>query len=211
MRKLNLKRLTPVAALAAVATFGVASTASAAGTRTVVCRGNEMICSARVNLGGGASNVRLVVELPGTELKLVSKAVSPEWLHGAYSLTNGRYTTGGSVYTATLNAVQSIPRRGNLTLVFAHPDEWLDCGGIRTGVGYLTITSLSERPTRAFGCPQAAKVATTWLKRFNSGQSVRRFSANGTTYRCKLLPQVPVNMQCIGDRTSVMFSGPTGR
>lgn len=206
----KLGRLAPVAALAA-ATFAFAGTASADGPYDVVCRGDEMLCTAKVNLGGGASNERLFVELPGTDLKLVSQNVNPDWLHGAYSLTRGTYTTGGSVYTATLNAVQSIPRRGVLFLTFAHPDQWLDCGGIRTGVGYLTITSLSERPTRAYGCPQAARVATTWLGRFNRGQSIKRLTANGTSYSCRLIPSLPANMQCVGGRTSVTFSGPTGR
>lgn len=209
MKFRRIARVVPVAA--AFAALAFAGTASADGPYDVVCRGDEMLCTARVNLGGGASNENLFVELPGTDLKLVAQNVNPDWLHGAYSLTRGRYTTGGSVYTAKLNAVQSIPRRGVLFLTFAHPDQWLDCGGIRTGVGYLTITSLSVRPTRAYGCPQAARVATTWVSRFNRGQNVARFTANGTAYSCRVIQSLPVNMQCVGGRTSVMFAGPTGR
>lgn len=209
MKFRRIARVAPVAA--AFVALAFAGTASADGPYDVVCRGDESICTAKVNLGGGASNENLFVELPGTELKLVAQNVNPDWLNGAYSLTRGRYTTGGSVYTAKLNAVESIPRRGVLFLTFAHRDTWLDCGGIRTGVGYLTITSLTETPTKAFGCPQAARVATTWLGRFNRGQSVARFTANGTSYRCRVIPSLPVNMQCVGGRTSVMFSGPTGR
>lgn len=208
MKIRRIARVAPVAA--ALAALAFAGSASAKDV-TVMCRGDENLCTAVVPLGGGASNARLTVELPGTALKLVARNVNPDWLHGAYSLSRGSYSLGGSVYTATLNAVESIPRRGVLLLTFATRDQWLDCGGIYTGVGYLTMTSLSARPTKAYGCPQAARVATTWLRRFNKGQTVKRLTANGIAYTCRVIPSIPQNMQCVGGQTSVLFAGPTGR
>jgi hypothetical protein len=210
MRNRKLSRLAPVAALAAGALMFAPAAASAAGPFDVQCRGGESLCTAKVPLGGGASNENLFVELPGTDLRLVAQTVRPHWIQGAYSLTRGRYTTGGSVYRATLNAVESIPRSGVLWLTFAQRDAQLNCGGIHTGVGYLTITAIAARPT-AYGCPQAAGVATTWLSRFNQGQSTRRFVSRGTSYTCRVIPTVPQNMQCAGGGTSVLFAGPTGR
>src|SRR5688500_11115587 len=90
------------AALAACAT-GVAAQASAQ-TRSVDCRGTEQSCKAVVSLAGGASNERLRVALTGTNLKLISVTVRPHWVQGAYSLSRGRYTLGGSRYTTRLNA-----------------------------------------------------------------------------------------------------------
>lgn len=40
-------------------------------------------------------------------------------MKGAYSLSKGSFSLGGSLYTVTLNAVQSIPRGATLTLKFS--------------------------------------------------------------------------------------------
>jgi len=116
----RLARATAVAgALIATGTFAVPSLAAPAGkTRVVRCKGTANGCKAVVSLAGGASNVKLKVQLTDTDFALLKKTVSPKSLKGAYSLTRGKFVQGGSVYTATLNAVQSIGRNGKLTLTF---------------------------------------------------------------------------------------------
>ena len=52
-------------------------------------QGGESTCTATFSLAGGASNKRLTVELPGTNLKLVAHVVTPHWVSGAYSLSRG--------------------------------------------------------------------------------------------------------------------------
>ncbi|HMJ01417.1 MAG TPA: hypothetical protein VK506_00665 [Conexibacter sp.] len=199
-------------AAAVAALLALPAAASAAGSATAVCRGGDSTCLATFSLAGGASNKRLTVELPGTNLKLVAHVVTPHWVAGAYSLSRGRYSLGGSVYTTTLNAVQSIPRGAKLRLEFAVEQTSLNCGGIHTGVGYLTIARVGATQARgAFGCPQAADVADTFLLRFRAGESVRAFSVNDVRYACKLVPRIPQNMQCTGGGTIVRFAAPTGR
>lgn len=199
-------------AAAAAALLALPAAASAAGSATAVCSGGEMACSATFSLAGGASNKRLTVELPGTSLKLVSHTVTPHWVAGAYALSSGRYSLGGSVYTVTLNAVQSIPRGAKLRLEFAVEQTSLNCGGIHTGVGYLTISRIgATQAPGAFGCPQAADLADTFLLRFRAGESTRSFSVNDVRYTCKLVPRIPQNMQCTGGGTVVRFAAPTGR
>ncbi len=201
-----------LAAAVAAALLVVPATASAAGSATARCVGNESTCGATFSLAGGASNKRLTVQLPGTNLKLVAHVVSPHWVAGAYSLSRGSYSLGGSVYTTTLNAVQSIPRGAKLRLEFAMQQQSLNCGGIHTGVGYLTISRVGAVQARgAFGCPQAADLADTGVLRFRAGESVRSFSVNDVRFACKLVPRIPQNQQCTGGGTVVRFAGPTGR
>lgn len=201
-----------LAAAAIAVALAVPGAASAAGSATAVCRGGEQSCTATFSLGGGASNKRLTVQLPGTNLKLVGHSVSPHWVAGAYSLSRGAYSLGGSVYTTTLNAVQSIPRGAKLRLEFAVVQQALNCGGIHTGVAYLTIARAGAMQARgAFGCPQAADLADTWLLRFRAGESIASFSVNDVGYACKLVPRIPQNMQCTGGGTVVRFAAPTGR
>jgi hypothetical protein len=111
-----------VAAFVAVVatTAGAASSVSAAGHVTVRCKGTEKLCQARVSLVGGASNKRVTVRLPGTSWRKPTVRVSSATLRGAYSLSGGRFTTGGSVYVVTLNAVGSI-RTGYLLFTFRQP------------------------------------------------------------------------------------------
>ncbi|HWF31356.1 MAG TPA: hypothetical protein VG188_02235 [Solirubrobacteraceae bacterium] len=98
--------------------------ASAAGkVRSITCRGGSSSCSATVGLAGGASNVKLKIALSDTDLKLAKVAVKPSSVRGAYELSKGSYTLGGSLYTVTLNAVQSIPKGSTLTLTFAVPHK----------------------------------------------------------------------------------------
>jgi hypothetical protein len=99
------------------------STGTSARTRSIVCRGGGNSCTAVVSLAGGASNVKLRIALSDTDLKLAGRAVKPGSVRGAYSLSHGAYSLGGSLYTVTLNAVQSIPKGSTLTLKFAAPTQ----------------------------------------------------------------------------------------
>jgi hypothetical protein len=106
------------------ATSAGAVSASAAGkTVSVTCRGGGSSCSAVIGLAGGASNKKLRIALSDTDLKLVGRVVKPSSVRGAYSLSHGSYSLGGSLYTVTLNAVQSIPKGATLTLKFAEPTQ----------------------------------------------------------------------------------------
>jgi hypothetical protein len=107
----------------ALAVVGANAASAATKVRSISCRGGGDSCAAVVSLAGGASNVKLRIALSDTDLKLVSRAVKPSSVRGAYSLSKGSYSLGGSLYTVTLNAVQSIPKGSTLTLRFAAPTE----------------------------------------------------------------------------------------
>ena len=109
------RRLAALLALACLVAAAVPGTA-AAKTVSKTCKGSST-CTASFSLRGGASNEKLVIELPGTSYRRPRVSVSPSSLRGAYALSGGKFTTGGSVYTVTLSAVQSI-RRGTLTFTF---------------------------------------------------------------------------------------------
>jgi hypothetical protein len=185
---------------------------ASAQTRSVSCRGDDESCTAVVNLAGGAGNERLRVTLPGTSLKLISATVRPHWVQGAYSLTRGRYSLGGSRYTARLNAVQSIPRGARLTLLFEAPVRSLACKATTRNIAFLAISRRgpSQEPG-TFSCQQANAVTQTWALRFRAGESDRSFSVNDVRYSCRVVPMVPQNLRCDGGGTRVRFAGPTGR
>jgi hypothetical protein len=84
----------------------------------VRCRGGRSLCRARVSLAGGASNKKVVVGLPDTDLRLVSVRSNRSSLSGAYGLFGNRLRAGGSEYVFRLNAAQSIPRGSDLLLEF---------------------------------------------------------------------------------------------
>jgi len=111
------------AVLATGALAAIAATGASAKTVTIKCRGGGSSCSATIGLVGGASNKKLRIELSDTNLKLVGRSVKPKEVKGAYSLSKGSYSLGGSVYNVTLNAVQSIPKGATLTLRFAVPQK----------------------------------------------------------------------------------------
>lgn len=100
----------------AAATTGTAT--SAAATKTVACVGAEEACSVKIPLGGGASNERIAVELTGTDMDEPTVDIAPEYAD-SYSIGDPRFTTGGSVYEFTLNAVESIPEGVDMELTFA--------------------------------------------------------------------------------------------
>ena len=85
---------------------------------TVRCRGGGDSCRARVSLAGGASNKRVTIELPDTDLRLVSVRPNRRSLRGAYGLFGQRLRSGGSQYLVRLNAVQSIPPGSDLIFTF---------------------------------------------------------------------------------------------
>jgi hypothetical protein len=197
------------AGLAAYAT--VIAAQAGAQTSSVECLGTGQSCKAVVSLAGGASNERLRVSLPGTNLKLISVTVRPHWVQGAYSLRRGRYSLGGSQYSATLNAVQSIRRGARLTLLFEAPIRSLACRSGTRNISYLAVSRLGPaQASGAFSCQQANAVIQTWALRFRAGMSDRSFRVNDIRYGCTLVPRVPQNFLCNGGGTSVRFAGPTG-
>jgi hypothetical protein len=105
--------------------------AGAAGkVRSIACRGGSSSCSATVGLAGGASNVKLKIALSDTNLKLAKVTVKPSSVRGAYNLSKGTYSLGGSLYTVTLNAVRAIPKGATLTLKFAVPQKKVGQPGV---------------------------------------------------------------------------------
>ncbi len=114
------RRLT-AALLTLAAIAGASASAASAKTVSLTCRGGGSSCSVTVGLAGGASNKKLKIALSDTDLKLVGRVVKPSSVRGAYELSKGSYSLGGSLYTVTLNAVQSIPKGATLTLKFAVP------------------------------------------------------------------------------------------
>ncbi len=83
-----------------------------------MCVGAEEACSVKVPIGGGASNERIAVELTGTNMGEPTIDVDPEY-EGAYEIGDAEFTTGGSIYAFTLNAVESIPEGVELEMTFA--------------------------------------------------------------------------------------------
>ena len=213
-RQARLARSSIVACalLASVATTAAgAFSAQAAKTLSVTCHGGGSSCSAVVGLAGGASNEKLQIALSDTDLKLTSTSAKPAFVHGAYQLSRGSYSLGGSLYTATLNAVQSIPKGATLTLKFSVPAQALGCKSVTKGIGSLTIAKVGARQARgAYGCQQANAVSNTWALRFAAREQVQTFSVDNVGYKCKLVATLPANTQCEGGGTRVKFSAPTG-
>ncbi len=90
----------------------------AAAPQILLCTG-AMSCSVKAPLGGGASNRHVVVQLPRTDLGLISVKPNSSVLNGAYSISDQRLRKGHSEYEFVLNAVKSIPAGSYLTLTFA--------------------------------------------------------------------------------------------
>ncbi|HEV7462196.1 MAG TPA: hypothetical protein VGN78_16805 [Solirubrobacteraceae bacterium] len=200
-------------AVAALATCMIAGTlaasAGAAGSATASCRGSANLCEATFSLAGGASNKRLTVQLPGTNLRLLAVNATPAYVRGAYRLFGGRFTTGGSVYTVNLDAVDSIPAGAKLFMTFGHPATGLSCGSIG-GISFITIFQTGSVRPGSYSCNQARTLALAWLTRFRAHLSVRTVRAAGITFTCKLVPRLPQNLECTGGNLRVRFSGPTG-
>ena len=84
----------------------------------VRCKGNAEACVAKVPIGGGASNRKVVVQLPGTDMALASVAPSSPTLEGAYEIADQKLRTGGSEYVFTLSADQATPAGSYLRVAF---------------------------------------------------------------------------------------------
>jgi pimeloyl-ACP methyl ester carboxylesterase len=84
----------------------------------VRCRGGAGSCRARVSLAGGASDKRVVIRLPDSDLRLVSARPNRRFLRGAYGLSGEHLRAGGSEYVFRLNAVQSTRPGADLILRF---------------------------------------------------------------------------------------------
>lgn len=207
----RLARATAVAAVAltvgAVASTGLAS----AKTLDLTCKGNAEACDVVLKLGGGASNVKVRIALPAFGMRLTDRFVYPHWIQGAYSLTNIQYIQDGGLFTATLNAVQSIPKSGRLSLLFEAPANSLACKSATKNIGYLGIALRSDLPEGVeLSCQTANAVANTWYLRFLDGEGDKAFNVNGTRYSCKLVPRIPQNFVCTGGPYRIRFAGPTG-
>jgi hypothetical protein len=174
------------------------------------CVGSDTMCEATFSMSGGATNERLTVRLPDTNLRLLAVNASPGYVHGAYLLARGRFREGGSVYTATLDAVQGMPRNARLILTFGHRSAGLACANIRRGVSFITIAQTASVRPGSFSCSVARAVGRTWLSRLQAHRSVQRFTVSGIAFRCRLIPRLPQNQQCQGGGLRVRFSGPTG-
>jgi hypothetical protein len=212
-RRLTRSVVLCVAALTGIAATGASafSAQSAGKTVSVVCHGGGSSCSAVVSLAGGASNEKLRIALSDTDLKLTGTVAKPAFVHGAYQLSHGSYSLGGSLYTVTLNAVQSIPSGATLTLKFAVPAKALGCKSVTKGISSLTIAKLpTKQAPGAYGCQTANAVSNTWALRFEAREQVQTFSVNNVRYTCKLVPTLPANTQCDGGGTRVKFAAPTG-
>jgi len=202
------KRAFVVVVIAGALVGALAAPAAAQVSRP--CVGSDTICEATFSMSGGASNERLTVRLPDTNLRLLSVNATPGFVHGAYVLSRGRFSEGGSVYTTTLDAVQGMPRNARLMLTFGHRSAGLSCGNIRNGVSFLTIAQIGSVRPGSFRCSVAKAVGRTWLARLKAHRSVRRFTATGIRFSCRLIPVVPQNQECLGGNFVVRFSGPTG-
>lgn len=93
------------------------STATTA-SKPIPCIGAEEACSATVPIGGGASARTVQIELTGTNMGEPETTVEKQY-EGAYDITDAKFTTGGSIYEFTLDAVESIPEGVNLEMTFA--------------------------------------------------------------------------------------------
>ena len=215
----SVRRAATGAMVAALAVAGLLapnafahSARAAIGSATARCVGSEHLCGVSFSLAGGASNKRLTVNLPGTNLRVLNIFPVPLSLRGAYRLSAPRFSLGGSVYSVTLNAVASIRAPGRVAFVFGDPTTTRRCSTPPGGVSSLSVSILITGYVRAaFTCTQAGAVGAAFQTRFRQRMSVATLVANGRVYHCRLVPRVPQNYACAGGGTLVRFAGPTGR
>lgn len=106
------------AADTAAATTATTDTTATTASAPIPCIGAEEACTAKVPLGGGASARTVQIELTGTNMGEPKTTVEAEY-EGAYDISDAKFTTGGSIYEFTLDAVESIPEGVNLEMTFA--------------------------------------------------------------------------------------------
>ena len=109
---------TSTASDTAATTTATTDTTATTASAPIPCVGAEEACSAKVPLGGGASARTVQIELTGTNMGEPKTTVEPEY-EGAYDISDAKFTTGGSIYEFTLDAVESIPEGVNLEMTFA--------------------------------------------------------------------------------------------
>jgi len=212
MKSVRRRATGAVVAVCAVAGL-LAPAAQAQGARAAIgaasarCVGSEHLCGVSFSLAGGASNKRLTVNLPGTNLRVINRFATPPSVAGAYRLSAPRFSLGGSVYNVTLNAVASIRAPARLSLVFGDATTTRRCA---TPPGAVSSLSVSIRITgyvrAAFTCTQAAAVGAAFETRFLRRLSWATLVANGRTYHCRAVP--PQNYTCAGAGTLVRFGRP---
>ena len=100
------------------ATTATTDTTATTASAPIPCIGAEEACTAKVPLGGGASARTVQIELTGTNMGEPKTTVEAEY-EGAYDISDAKFTTGGSIYEFTLDAVESIPEGVNLEMTFA--------------------------------------------------------------------------------------------
>jgi hypothetical protein len=101
-----------------MATTDTTST-TAGAAKQVDCVGADEACSVKIPIGGGVSNQAYEVMLTGTNLGEPTVTPSAADEKGAYDISDAKFTTGGSVYSFTLNSVESLPEGAYITLDFA--------------------------------------------------------------------------------------------
>ena len=99
-------------------TASTAADTATTASKPIPCIGAEEACTAKVPLGGGASARTVQIELTGTNMGEPKTTVESQY-EGAYDITDAKFTTGGSIYEFTLDAVESIPEGVNLEMTFA--------------------------------------------------------------------------------------------
>jgi hypothetical protein len=168
--------------------------------------GSEHLCGVSFSLVGGASNKRLTVNLPGTNMHVLNSFPTPLTLRGAYRLSAPRFSLGGSVYSVTLNAVGSI-RVGRLAFVFGDPTTTRRCPTPPGAVSSLSVSVVITGYVRAaFNCTQASAVGSAWETRFLHHQSWATLMVNGRVYHCRAIPSL--RYACAGAGTVVRFGRP---
>ena len=100
------------------ATTATTDTTATTASAPIPCIGAEEACTAKVPLGGGASARTVQIELTGTNMGEPKTTVESQY-EGAYDISDAKFTTGGSIYEFTLDAVESIPEGVNLEMTFA--------------------------------------------------------------------------------------------
>ena len=180
---------------------------AAIGAASARCVGSEHLCGVSFSLAGGASNKRLTVNLPGTNMHVLNSFATPRTVRAAYSLRLPRFSLGGSVYSVTLNAVASIRAPARVNLVFGDPTTTRRCATPPGAVSSLSVTiRITGYVRAAFTCTQAAAVGAAFETRFLRHLSWATLLVNGRTYHCRAVP--PQNYACYGAGTVVRFGRP---
>ena len=214
----SLRRGATVAVVAGCALAGfiasdvqAQSARAAVGSATGTCVGTEHLCGVSFSLAGGASNKRLNVRLPGTNMRLLNRFATPITVRSAYRLSAPRFTLGGSLWSVTLNAVASIRAPARLSFVFGDPTTTRRCPTMPGGLSSQSVTiQITGYVRSAFTCSQVAAVGSALVVRFRQHLSLSTLVANHITYHCRLVPGVP-RIACTGGGTLVRFTAPTGR